>query len=660
MVWELSGKNIGEMFTTAQQVGLYHPLTMLSLAVDYELWGANAFGFHLTSLLLHLLNMVLVLVWVSRLFGSRVLGLFVALLFGIHPMHVESVAWISARKDVLFMVFYMGALLLYERYGKRVGVKSLWGQSVSSDDPSKMGNVPSQGGLSQGSGTAHAGSGSQSEGNAPDAVPFDAQKKAGGISWLILCGLCFVCALLSKATAFTLPVVLLLVDYVKGRAWSWRLILEKLPFFALAGAAVLIAQMGQAESDSILESARYSIGQTVFMGSHNALVYVGKVLFPVALSPFHPFPFQGSVDLSWIFYASMPLFLGGLVVMGWLFKRNRVLFFGLSFFLVTIAFNLQIIPYGKALMAERYTYLPYLGLFLVLGYGLMWLGGRLAMLEGKQPSGEQSAQQGRGGQRLALPLLGGVLIIWLAWLGVTTYQETKGWRNGDTLWSTVIAAAPDHYFGYLSRGKYYVDHPPAGKDSLFYAKADLEVAMDLYPEQAESYYERGRVLEKLNEPALAYQDYTQAVQRDSSLARAWLNRGLISARKQDLNAAKADFNAAIGADEAYALGYLNRGLVADLQGDSIRAWQDYSQAITLEPWNALFYRYRGNFGAKIGRLSAAEADYSEALRLEPKRGMTWWSRARVRAALGKVQEAKADAARAQALGVEIPEGFPEE
>lgn len=582
MVWELDGEHVGEMFTTPEQVGLYHPLTMLSLAVDYQLWETNAFGYHLTNLILHLLNVCLVFLFLFRLRRSTFVASMGAILFGLHPMHVESVTWISARKDVLYTLFFLLALLAYLKYLR---------QERSS-------------------------------------------------KWLSYTGLIFlfVGALLSKAIAFVFPVLLLLIDYHEARKWSWKLIAEKIPLFILSGIALWVAREGQQSSDSMMELNAYPFEKTFFIGTRNYLVYVGKLFVPWEMSPFHPFPFLGKIELPWLYYLSVIPF----AVFGWvlfrfkLYIRMRSILFGIAFFTVCIGPFLQMVPYGKAVMAERYTYLSYIGLFYALGVLLE------RVMEGERLGSSLN-------RKLLLGLVGG----WIIVLGVSSAFYLPSWKDGESLWGKVVTQYPDHYFGYLNRGRWRVD-----KGDQDMAMADLNRSVELNPGLSTGFYERGRLKEARGEWLLALADYDQAISLNEKEHRAFLNRGLIRAtRKGDMSGALKDLNAAIEAQPDYALAYLNRALVLRGTGDKVAAEKDYGKAIALEPWNTVLYRYRGSFYEQEGRLTEAEEDFSEAIRQEPDRGENWFLRGRVRRAMGKAEAYSADIGKAEELGFQFPEGF---
>lgn len=576
LIWDLSWEGLKNMFTTPEQVGLYHPLTLLSLAVDHTVWEKEAFGFHLTNLLLHLVNVSLVFVVMQRLSGKATLAFLVALLFGMHPMHVESVAWISARKDVLYTLFWLLSLWAYLNHRK---------------------------------------------------------SKTGRWIHLFLALLFFIAALLSKAMAFSLPLIFLLVDRWQGRKWSPGILLEKIPFFFLAIVALWVAGMGQQESDSMLAVGEYPFYKTVFIGMRNLLYYGFQAIFPFELSPFHPFPFMGNIELPiWYYLSAIPILgAGWILILAW--KKWPKVFFGLALFLICIGPQLQIVPYGKAVTAERYTYVAYLGLFWVLAWGIEWLG-RVKQGKWKIP-------------------LGVVAGVWLVFLGSQSVRQAKVWESGESLWSDVIEDYPEHYFGYFTRGKYRIEQ---GRNEA--ALADLNQAIGLEKEIAETFYERGRVHAQMENIEEAIEDYSHAIELKPGLASAYLNRGMLYAslgRSSDM--ALADMEAAIQADSAYALAHLNRGLILRGRNEHEAALESYDEAIRIEPWNSVFYMYRGVYNEALGRLDKAKDDFSEAHTQSPGSGESLYFRARIWQKMENFRLAIEDAKAAQNLGYDLPEGY---
>ena len=402
--------------------------------------------------------------------------------------------------------------------------------------------------------------------------------------------------------------------------------------FRLAGVALLVAGQGQESSDSMLETADFPLWDTFFIGTKNYLTYLGKCLVPIELSPFHPFPFQGEISFPWWYYLTpIPPLALAIVIWrkGW-WKTHRKLIFGLAFFTICIGPYLQIIPYGKAIMAERYTYMSYLGLFYVLGIALeRW--------------------QGKSIDTVKLGLAG-VTIALFTWL---TLRYIPVWENGETLWTRVAGQYPEHNFGFFSRGQWRIDH-----DDLKGGEEDLTKSIELNEKFASPYYERGRLREGRGEWSLALADYDQAIAR-GKLPRAYLNRAMIRANyNKDFKGAKEDLDGAIAQDPEYALAYLNRALVHRGMGLIPEAEADYIKTIELEPWNTVLYRYRGSFYEAENRLTRALGDFNVAVIQEPDRAENWFLRARVKRKRGDEAGYQSDVKEAQRLGFQFPEGFP--
>jgi tetratricopeptide (TPR) repeat protein len=580
MVQDLSWANVSSMFTTAQQVGLYHPLTMLSLAIDHHFWGTNASGFHATNLLLHLLSTALVFYLLLKISKLHIVAFVGALLFGMHPMHVESVAWISGRKDVLYTLFFLLSLLFYLRYAAT-------------------------------------------------------QSKRKAIYYAAAL-LGFTCSLLSKSLAFTLPAVLILLDYVQQRKLSKSAVLDKLPFFALSGVALAVTKYGQQASESMASLTDLPLYKTMFFGSYNALGYIGKAIVPVHLSPFHPFTFLNGIELKPIHFLSMlPLLVGIYFLYVACRKKKRFLVFGILFYLVTIGPVLQMIPFGKAVSSERYTYIAYIGLFYLLGLFVHRL---------LQP------QTGKWA-KLQRPL-SAALLVWLGFLGVQTAVQAHVWTNGETLWTQAIERYPGNYWSYLCRGTNRIDN-----NELDAALDDLNTCINLNPAVAQAHYERGRLQEKTGAKEAAFNDYCTAIDLDPMYAKSYVNRGAMHMQQEQLDAALQDFNQAIAVDSTYALAHLNAGLVYKIEGNSEAAITYFDVAIALEPWNAYFYRHRGILHNSLGDSHAAANDFTASISLEPTSGESFFFRSKARAGLHDFSGALQDAHDALNLGFDVPKDY---
>ena len=304
-VVNIDAKSINAMFT--QQIASnYHPLTILSLAINYQFAVLDAPLYHWTNLLFHVLNTLLVFYFVYLFTGRKWEGaLVVALLFGIHPMHVESVAWIAERKDVLYTAFFLGGMIQYLGYLKSKKNKKL-----------------------------------------------------------IYTGIFFLLSLLSKPTAVTFPVVMVLMDFVKNRKFDSRAIVEKIPFFILSiifGLITINIQSGSA----IGSMEDYTIVQRVMFASYGVYYYIAKLFVPTGLATFHPYPPLNAIPV--IFKAAPVFVLILLAAVAYSLRSTKIILFGVAFYLVKIALTLQFVQVGSAIVSERYTYMSYIGLFMIIG-----------------------------------------------------------------------------------------------------------------------------------------------------------------------------------------------------------------------------------------------------------------------------------------------------
>lgn len=572
LIKELNSESISKTIKTSEVQGIYHPLTIISLAIDYQFWGLDAFGYHLSNLIIHLINVTLVFVLFIRLNSSLLVAGIVSLLFGLHPMHVESVAWISARKDVLYVFFYLLSVLGYLRFRSN-----------------------------------------------------QHQKK---IIWLSISILFFICSILSKSIAFTLPAVLILIDFLLDGRLELKRFWNKTPYFILSGVAVFIAKFGQQASNSMDAMSQINFGSSLVIGMYNSIYYIFQAIIPINLAAFHPF----SIDLSptiWQYLAIIP-FLGLTLILYYTFSKYKNVFFGLAFYVVTIAPLLQIIPFGKAESSERYTYLAYIGLFYCLAIGIEYLKHSKSKLLRKN--------------------IIGIGVIWLVFISLQTIQQSQKWKNSDTLWSQVIEVHPRSEWAYMSRGIYFAEIGNYQKALL-----DLNKSIELRP-FAQSLYERGLILEKTS-LALAMNDYQQSILIDSNFAKSHMNIGVINAKNGDFEAAIRSFQKAINADPNYSLAYFNCATAYKILQEFDKSHDCYSSAIKLEPNNTNYRKFRGVLLTDMNEPQKAIEDFNFLISNSPKEADAYFLRSINLKKLNKFDQAKKDALIAQRLGYKLPEGY---
>ena len=527
----------------------WHPLTWISHALDYALWGLNPLGHHLTSILLHSLNTFLVVVLVVRLFDAfkkRTSGnapslylheqtvLIAAgttgLLFGIHPLHVESVAWVAERKDLLCALFFLLSIMSYAKYA----------------------GTRESGGRGQGAGVS-------------------ANTEAGlkkifiNKHYLFTFGF-FVLALLSKPMAVTLPVVLLILDWHPfDRIRSLRTLLaagvEKAPFFLLSLASSIVTVFAQQAGGALSSVAFTPLPTRVLVAANALIAYLGKMIWPLNLVPFYPYPETASFA-SWEYFAPIALAAGITAVCMVLAKKRKVWLSAWGYYCITLIPVLGIVQVGGQSMADRYTYLPSLGPFLVVGLGAAWFW-------------EKARTYKKPGTSVKL-LSGATAVCMVFFLSSATVKQAGIWKNSLSLWTYVIAKEPDVSLAYNNRGLTYDE---LGRYDQ--AIEDFGKAIALDPSDHKAYTNRGMLYGKMGQFDKAIEDFEKAIALDPSHPAAYNNLGIAYAKTGLTDKAIEQFNKTILIDQSQAMAYYNRGLLYFRTGNNDRAASDYKKACAL-------------------------------------------------------------------------------
>jgi len=562
----------------------YHPLTIWSLALNYRLAGLNPASYHWLNLLLHLANTGLVFVFIRQLSKERLWAtVATSLLFGIHPMHVESVAWIAERKDVLYALFYLLGLIAYLRY-------------------------------------------------------LDDRKPA----WLGATLLAFVLSAASKPAAVVFPLTLLAVDFYRQRPFHWRIALEKVPFLALSLVDGLLTFHAQQATGAIDPHRWGPSFQKVLFASYGTMMYVVKLFVPAQLSAIYPYP-GVSERLAPEFYLAFGLVAIVLPTVIYLCRRNRPVLFGLVFFFINIILVLQLFTVGEAVMADRYTYLPYLGLFFTLAW---WLDERPA------PASI--------GSTLRFLLVGSLALL-VPFSLYQTWARCEVWKNSETLWNDTIQKYPRRIVdAYYNRGLYYYEN---GR-RLDAALADFNQAIALNSRAAKAWLNKGIVLSERNQVDSAFVCFDRALQIQPDLFAAWNNRGGMKARKGDLAGAISDFSRSIAINPRYRDGYANRAIAYSMVKEYEKSIADGQRAIALDPANPGNYFQLGSIGMALQQLKRnreAVAELGEAIRLAPpadsRLGTYYLYRSYAKWALSERAGALDDAREALRLGAKIEPAY---
>jgi len=501
---------------TAVVVSNYHPVTLLSHTLDYALFGLNPMGHHLTSLVLHGLNSALFFIIAFFLLEGRegkkevnerganlAAALIAALLFAVHPLHVESVAWVSERKDVLSAFFFLISIFFYLSYARERNYKKYF-----------------------------------------------------------LTLLTFILALLSKPMAITLPVVLLIIDWypLKREATGWtKLIIEKIPFFALSAASAILTLWAQKAGGGLRGLETHSAATRLYIAARAVVFYPYKVIFPINLSPYYPLPFNtgllnGAFIVSLIFIILITLLC--LVSI----KRQRWPAALWAFYLVTLLPVSGLVTVGGQAVADRYAYIPTMGFFILAGTA----AGKFF----------DKNRQKTGAAKAAVTV---ITLIIITIFTISTIRQAYIWKNSITLMSRAISLYPDRAaIPYNNRGLAYDEK---GERSL--ALSDYNRAIAISPEFTEAYINRGIVYGESSLFEKAIEDFSRALAINGQSAKAYMNRGAAYMSVGDYAGALRDLRRAADLDPSDAVTFYNLGLAYLQAGDRAKALDSMNRAARL-------------------------------------------------------------------------------
>ncbi|MCX6250448.1 MAG: tetratricopeptide repeat protein [Bacteroidetes bacterium] len=558
LVKNLSGNNLSKM-VSEPSVSNYHPLTILSLALDYSRAQSDIktkkidpFPFHQTNIFLHLLNVLLVFIFIYLLSNKKwLVAAIVAFLFGMHPMHVESVSWISGRKDLLYTLFFLSSLILYMYYLRR---------------------------------------------------------KNSGL--YLLSFLVFILSLLSKPAAAPMGLILLLIDYYLNRfnfrftvpkTWKnifakqeLKIIAEKIPFL-IAGVIIIYITYKVQEKVSVTDFRFFSIPQKFLFSFYGFSMYMFRLLFPLRLSAFYPYPeITAGNALPGIFYLTFVTTLLFMVIPIVYERKSKLGVFGLLFFFIMVMLVLQFITLGKAIMADRYTYLSFIGPFFIIAQGFNQIRESKVkqVLKWKYPI-----------------MIAGC--IYLISMPVLCYERTRIWTNSETLWSDVMTQYPRLGFVYKNRGLYY----QLEVKSTDLALRDFQAADRLQLRDPDLYNCLGCMQAIKGDLANSIISFTNALKLDSAKSVAYKNRAISWFRLKKYTEALSDCNHAILTDAENNEAYSTRGYIYLETGEFQKAIQDYNYLIKLFPDSVDYYVKRAVAKYNITEYNEAAIDFMAGLKL---------------------------------------------
>ncbi|HAX47642.1 MAG TPA: tetratricopeptide repeat protein [Ignavibacteria bacterium] len=502
-VRSLSPGNIYNIFTNYHH-SHYHPLVNISYAIEYHFFGLKPFVYHFTNLLFHILNTILVYFVLLKLFRNNFVAALAALLFVVHPLHVESVAWITERKDMLYSFFFLLALLFY--------LKNKQSKSKRSD---------------------------------------------------LYIYLFFILACLSKAPAVVFPVVLVLVDYVQNSKITFDDIKQKAPLIMISiifGIINIMAQYQQAVPGSVLEIPQLGIFDKILIVFYDYCFYIYKTLVPVNLSPFYPFPNTETMSLPVVFWLA-PFITGLIAYVVYLSRKlNTVFVFGILFYTITILPVLQIVPVGRAITADRFAYIPLIGLLLIFSFLIFMLYDKYIKI---------------AFYRKAVIAVLSLLLITLAYL---SRLQNMVWENSMTLYTEMIKQSPDNPIGYNNRGTLYLNDKKIAE-----AERDFLSAIKCNSRYAAAYNNMGMVLSSRTQYDKAIEYFKKATELNGNYAEAYFNEGFAFYNKNEIEKAIEFYKKAISVDPNFAIAYNNLGKAYGMREQNAEAIFNFSKAVEIDP-----------------------------------------------------------------------------
>jgi len=603
----------------------WHPVTWLSHMLDCQLYGLRPAGHHLTNVLLHAINAVLLFLVLSRMTGAMWRSAGVAALFAWHPLHVESVAWVAERKDVLSTFFFLLTLDAYARYTEVQGLESKV-QSPKSKVPQ---HAPVRACLENAVASSSRGEEariSSGTGHAPvdqslltSAATFSKQalSRLPPSSFYLLSLFFFALGLMSKPMVVTLPFVLLLLDYwplgrsaecggrraesggseIRRSVTGWtRLVAEKVPFLALSTACCVLTVWAQRGSYSVVSVAGLPLSRRI----PHALVayahYLGTMVVPRHLAAHYPYPIATSATA--VAGAGIVLAAVSLLVV-WFARRRPYLVVGWLWYLGTLVPVIGLVQVGDQAWADRYTYLPLIGVFLAIVWGVADLA------QAQRIGGVTRTKAGRA-------VLGGVGVAVALGLLAGTSLQLRYWKDTRTLFEHAAQVTPHNGRAITVLG------------SLLAKEGKLKEAMNLYaqalhyqPDNPEAHFFLGNALEQQGKLDEAVAEYTQALWFKPLQEKTHLALGVALAKEKHYEEAAGHYRAALAINPDSAIAHNNLARVLHTQGRLDEAINHYLAALSLDPGLAQAHNNLGVLLIQKGRLAEGAAHLEEAVRLNP-------------------------------------------
>jgi tetratricopeptide (TPR) repeat protein len=527
-------------------VGFWHPLTWLSHALDCQLFGLNPAGHHYVSLLFHASNAGLLFLLLMEATGTAWPSLLISALFALHPENVESVAWAAERKNVLSMFFFLLGLWAYGRYARN-----------------------------------------------------------GGWRRYTAVVACFALGLMSKPQVITFPCVLLLWDYWPLERMFTRnrpqtvggsstkslgyLLWEKIPLFVLAAGEAVLTVWSQRVGSALRTLGEYSLSQRLSNAAISYVRYLAHTFWPARLAPEYPHP--GSWP-GWEVVGSLALLLA-ITIFVWFKRDRRYLLMGWLWFLGTLIPMIGIVQVGEQAMADRFAYIPMIGLFIAL----VWAATDWVIAHRITP------------KWTATPAVALVLIT-----GVLTYRQLGHWHDGQTVWRYTISVTERNYLAYDNLAMVLgAEGKPDEAITAFRVSEELHrypldqvLTLGVYEQR------HGHVREAIG----TYQKVVNQTDDLNLRATAWTQLGAAYAQLKDHDQSKRSYENALQLNPREAGALMGSGMLAECRGDPKQAAAYLARAVNVEP-NAVNFLLLAHVLRRDGRAQEAEGAEQQARKISP-------------------------------------------
>jgi tetratricopeptide (TPR) repeat protein len=536
----ITPKAIKWAFTTGYASN-WHPLTWLSHMLDWQLFGLKAGDHHLTNLIFHIANTLLLFIVLKQMTHKLWQSAFVAALFALHPLHVESVAWVAERKDVLSTFFWMLTIWAYIRFV-----------------------------------------------NSPKITSY------------LLVLVFFALGLMSKPMLVTLPFVLLLLDYwpldrfslKRGEAGSKYslpyLLIEKAPLFAMTLVSCIVTFVIQKKGGA-MEWEKYGLLIRLANASISYLQYINKMIWPTRLAVFYPHPNQ---NVSILYAIVSVVFLLAVTILIFRFaKERRYLVVGWLWYLGTLVPVIGLIQVGAQAMADRYTYIPLTGLFIIIAWGLPDL---LAKWRNK---------------KIALTMAALLIIIDMS---ICTHFQLGYWQNSLTLFQHALDVTKDNYVAHFS-----IAGPLREQGKLNETIYHCSEAIRIKPHYTKAIVSLGTALDEAGRIDEAIEEYKKCLQIAPGEPMALNNLGIALGEQGKFDEAVKCFTEALRVKPDFANAHINISHILTLQGNMDEAAVHLTEALRLDPQSAKAHFYLGQVLMQKGKINEAITHFEEALRLKP-------------------------------------------